>query len=80
MFRTVSPIYVHGFSFSHHECSPSPLMVPLGKKKKQLRNISSRHFNFFTLTPAKERIAIVGFVVWRFFHLVIKNNSELRTQ
>jgi len=55
-------------------------MVPLGKKKKQLRNISSRHFNFFTLTPAKERIAIVGFVVWRFFHLVIKNNSELRTQ
>lgn len=65
MSKTVSPIYVYGLGFCHHECSPLPLIVPFGRKK-QPRIISSRYLNFCTLSPARKvrRIvrAQVGFV------------------
>lgn len=87
MLKAISPIYVYRLGFCHHERSPSSLIVPLSKKK-QSRNLSSRCLNLFTLSCARKGRGIVCSFVWflfmvcvcvRVLHLVITNNSELRT-
>lgn len=66
---------MYGFGFCHHECSPPPLIVPLGKKENNLESYTQDTLMHIESASKVRRIVgvqvgfgfVVLFLVWFIF-------------